>query len=126
MSNTVAGKPGLDPTLPDVSLVIGGRERHLCFDINSVCIAEKTTGVNLLKAAVSEVNATSIRGLLYAALLRDDPKITVEEVGSWITMKNLSNIHKSIVTAWFASIDDQEENKDSDTQGEDQAQTTTV
>ena len=126
MSNNVAGKPGLDPTLPDVSLVIGGQERHLCFDLNAVCVAEKSTGVNLLKAAVSEVDATSIRGLLFAALLCDDPKITLEEVGTWITMKNIPNVHKAIVTAWFASIDDQEENKDGDTSGEAQAQTTTV
>lgn len=118
-SNTVAGQPGLDPTLPDVSLVIGGRERKLCFDLNAICMADKATGVNLLKAVVSEVDATNIRGLLYAALLRDDPNLTLEEVGSWITMRNLSNVHNAIVTAWFASVDDE---KQDEAPGEAQAQ----
>lgn len=122
--HTVAGKPGQDPTLPDVSLVIGGRERHLCFDLNAICIAEKATGVNLLKAAVSEVDATSIRGLLYAALLRDDPTLKLDEVGSWITMSNLPHVHKAIVTAWFASIDEPENNGTEP--GEAQAQATTT
>jgi len=107
--HSVAGVPGQDPTLPDVSLLIGGKERHLVFDFNAICVAEKVSGVNLLKAAVSEINATNIRGLLYAALLRDDPKLTLDEVGSWSSFKNLANVHTAITTAWFASIDEQKD-----------------
>lgn len=105
MPDSIAGVPGQDPTLPDVSLMIDGQERHLSFDMEAICRVEQLTGLNLFKSAVSEVNATNLRALLYAALLREDPTLTLEQVGKWITMRNVGNIHQALVTAWFGSID---------------------
>ena len=112
MSTSVAGEPGLDATLPDVSLVIGGKERHLCYDYNAIVLAEKATGVNLLKAIVGEITATNLRGLLWAALVRDNPKLTLDEVGSWISPRNVGTIHQALITAWFGSIDEPEDSED--------------
>lgn len=109
--STIAGVPGQDPTLPDVSLIIGGKERHLCFDMEAIIRVEQLVGLNLFKAAVSEVNATNLRALLYAALLRDDPSLTLEAVSKWITMRNVGNIHQALVTAWFGSIDAEEKDE---------------
>lgn len=111
-NHPIAGRPGEDPTLPDVSLVIGGQERHLCFDFEAICKVEQLTGLNLLKSAVSEVSATNLRALLYAALLRDDPALSLEQVSKWITMHNVANIHQALVTAWFGSVDQQESKDD--------------
>ena len=72
--NNVAGKPGLDPTLPNVTLILGGVERHLVFDFNAIVLADKETGVNLIKAAMSEIDATSLRGLLWASLLKENER----------------------------------------------------
>jgi hypothetical protein len=124
METSVAGQPGLDPTLPNVSLILGGVERHLVFDFNAIVLAEKLTGVNLLKAIVADVDATNLRALLWTALVRESPKLTLDEVGTWISMRNAGIIRRALVTAWFGSIEEPTEGDD--TQGEAQAQTTTV
>ena len=36
-----AMKPGIDPTLPDVAIEIGGKERQLAFDMKAIVLAEK-------------------------------------------------------------------------------------
>lgn len=104
MSNTVAGKPGSDPTLPDVELILGGKTYHLSYDFNAIVKAEKETGVNLLTAVVGEINAQSLRGLLWASLLKDHPALTADEVGDFIQPTNIATIREAIVTAWFGSV----------------------
>lgn len=111
MSNkkkTVSGKPGLDPTLPNVKLVAGGKEYQLAYDFNAIVRATEVTGVNLLSSVVGEINAVSLRGLLWAALLKDQSDITIEEAGDLITPTNMGTIRQAIVTAWFGSIKDAE------------------
>lgn len=104
----VAGKPGLDPTLPDVSLILGGKERKLCFDFNAICLATQSTGINLMRAMVSGFDAPSLRGLLWASLVRDEPELTLDQVGALIQARNIPIIQKALMTAWFASVDDGE------------------
>lgn len=103
---SIAGVPGQDPTLPDVSLVIGDKERHLCFDFNAICTVKKLTGINPLTAAADTADPENLRAILLASLLRDDPLLTLDEVGSWITFRNWQHINNAIATAWFASIDE--------------------
>lgn len=116
MKNNVAGKPGLDPTLPDVELVLRGQSFHLAFDFNAICHAEKLTGLNLLTAIVTDISASQLRALLWSAILKDNSGFTIDEVGSWITAHNAPTIHKALVAAWFGSI-----SKDDD-EGEEEAQ----
>ena len=121
--NTVAGTLGLDPTLPQVTLILGGVERHLCFDFNAIVIAEKATGVNLLHAIVKDVNATNLRGLLWAALLKESPELTVDEVGSLITMRNSNIIYQALITAWFGSVGEPDEDtEEAKAEGKQEAQ----
>jgi hypothetical protein len=115
MSNTVANKPGSDPTLPDVELILGGKIYHLAYDFNAIVQAEKATGVNLLSSVVGEITASSLRGLLWASLLKDQPDITLEQAGKLIKPHNIGTVREAIVTAWFGSNPDAEP-------GEDQAQ----
>lgn len=102
--SAVAGKPGLDPTLPNVTLVLNGDEYQLCYDHNAIVQAEKATGINLLFAAATSPTATTIRGLLWSALLRDNPELTIDEVGSWITPRNIVTINAALKAAWYGSI----------------------
>ncbi|MBB5066144.1 hypothetical protein [Granulicella mallensis] len=106
-NNQVAGTVGKDPTLPDVSLILNGVERHLCYDFNAIAQAEIHTGINLLRN-ITDVSATNLRALLWAALLKENPKLTIEEVGSWITLHKVPAIHNAIITAWFGSLDEPE------------------
>lgn len=93
----------IDPTLPDVTLKIGGKVRHLAFDYHSIVTVEKLTGLNLLSEAF-EGSFTNLGALLYAALLRDDSTITLDEVGSWITFRTAPIISQAVISAWIGSI----------------------
>jgi hypothetical protein len=107
--------------VPSKTLNIGGKDRTLTFDFNAICEVESLTGINLLQASVGTVEAGNLRALLYASLLRDEPTLTLNEVGTWITMRNLSGVRAAILTAWFDSVNDGEE-KDDTTSGEAPAQ----
>lgn len=100
----VAGKPGVDPVLPDVTLILGGRERHLCYDFNAIVLASQVTGINLLKSIVGEIEPASLRGLLWAALLRDEPELTLEQVGVLIRPGSIPGIKEALLRAWFESV----------------------
>ena len=101
---------GLDPTLPDVTLEIGGRVRHLAFDFTAIRIAEKEAGASILKI-LDDVSVSNIATLLYAALLKDDPKLTYDEVGSWITLKNWPICYQAVVAAWLESAEEKKEDE---------------
>jgi hypothetical protein len=105
MSHSVAGKPGLDPTLPDVSVKIAGQTYQLVFSFNSICVVESLTGINLLKASISDVSAVNVRALLYAALLPTYPDMTLEAAGNMVTMRNVGTLHNALISAWFGSIE---------------------
>ena len=107
--HNVAGKPGLDPTLPDVSLILGGTTYKLCYDYNAIVLAEQATGVNLLKAILSEINATNLRGLLWAAMHRHSPSLSLDDVGALIRPTAIGEIHAALVATWFGSIAEPEE-----------------
>lgn len=106
-TNKVAGKPGHDPLLPKVELVVNGETYHLTYDFNSIVRAEQVTGVNLLSSVIGEINASSLRGLLWSALLKDRPDLTIEHAGALIQPPNIATIRQAIVTAWFGSVEDQ-------------------
>jgi hypothetical protein len=106
--STIANQPGQDPTLPDVDLILGGKTYKLCFDFNAICQAEKVAGVNLLTSVIGEITAQSLRGLLWASLLKDQPTITIDEVGALIRPTNIAVIRQAVVTAWFGSVPDEE------------------
>jgi len=110
--NKVFGVPGTDTTLPDVVLIVGGVEYQLAFDMNAIVTAEKATGIDLLKASISQPTAENLRGLLWASLLKAKPEMTIEQAGSLITPRNLNNVWLAVLTAWHDSVkaeDDGEE-----------------
>jgi hypothetical protein len=107
----VAGVPGHDPTLPNVEVVVDGKTYHLVYDFNAVVAAEKATGVNLLASVLGEISAASLRGLLWAALLKEHPKVTLEQAGAMIRPSHIPMLRNAIVTAWFGSTSDKEESE---------------
>ncbi len=102
--NSVAGKVGLDPTLPDVELTLQGKTYHLAYDFNAICQANNATGINLLDSILGDITAISLRGLLWAALLPDNPEMTIEEAGKLIMLRDIKAVREAVVTAWFASL----------------------
>ena len=108
MSKTISLKAGQDRTLPDVTLEIGGKVRHLAYDFTAIVKAEQLTGINLMKAAsFQDLSFSDVRGLLYAALLHNDPKLTLEEFDQTCgpqIMHNLIVCQAAVAEAWFGSV----------------------
>jgi hypothetical protein len=76
------------------------KERHLVFDLNAFCELEDKYGGQ--KEALEALNSGSfkaIRAFLWAGLLHEDENITEKQVGSWITMDNISEISDRITEA---------------------------
>lgn len=113
MHKTISLKAGSDRTLPDVTLEIGGKVRQLAYDFSAIITAEKITGINLLKAAsFQDLSFSDVRGLLYAALLHAEPKLTLEEFDSTCgphIMHNMLVCQAAVAEAWFGSVPDAKE-----------------
>ena len=107
--STVANKPGQDPTLPNVKLEVDGKAYQLAYDFNAVVLADQVTGLNLLESVVGRMTASSLRGLLWAALLKDQPDMTITQAGDLIRPYNLDVIRQAITTAWFGSVPTQDD-----------------
>ena len=99
----VAGKPGLDSTLPNVPLVINGTTYHLCFDFNAVATVEAETGINLFTADQTKFSPVTFRAMFYASLVKGHPDLTLEQVGSLITPKTLPGIATAVSQTWADS-----------------------
>ncbi len=80
--NSVANTPA-DPTLPKTKLTLHGEDYWLCYDFNALATAESLTGLNMLDSMTFQnIGVNKIRALLFAAMLKFQPKITLEQVTS--------------------------------------------
>lgn len=102
--NNVAGVPGKDPTLPKVPLTIDGITRHLVYDFNAIAVTEELTGINLLECIdLQNLTAAKYRALLYSTLLKENPDITLEQVGALVRFDTLPAVTVALVEAWTGS-----------------------
>ena len=105
VSNTTA-----DPTVPKVLLALDGEEYFLTWDFNSIARAESLTGLNLLFAVDLDPNisAGQLRGLLWAALQKFQPEMTLDQVGGMIHPRHAKTIIRALNEAFHGSQPDPE------------------
>lgn len=63
---------------------LGGQPRTIRYDGNALFEIEERLGRPIAELADIIVSAKTIRTLLWAGLLHEDPKLTEHSVGSWI------------------------------------------
>jgi len=106
----------LDPTVKYATLEIDGTSFKLAYDFNAIAEAEKVAGCNLLlglaKILISGADASQIRGLLYAALRKAQPKMTIDDAGTLIRIDNLVDIQNAILEAYRLSMPEAKKNED--------------
>lgn len=106
--NKVVGTPA-DPTVPKVPVEVNGTTYSLCFDFNGLAVAEKESGLNLLTGIdLQKVSATQLRALIFAALVKFQPEITLETVGSMLTYANVPMFSEALAKALAASFPEPE------------------
>jgi hypothetical protein len=102
---TVAGTV-LDPTIQFSSITIDEQTYKLCYSFNSLAIAEKNAGCNLLRGieSLQDLSAIQLRGLLYAALLVAHPDITIEQAAHLIRIDTLGPVTLALAEAYTLSM----------------------
>ena len=84
------------------------RPRTLKADLNALCAIEERTGLNLLADGVSLQSARHARAFLWALLRHEDPDLTEEQVGGFISAANLPGIMQTIGEAFAAAMPEAE------------------
>ena len=82
--------------------------RSLRFDLNAMAAYEDVTGKSAF-AIGDDINAKSIRALLWACLIHEDYKLKIEDVGAMIHTGNMQEITTRINELVKTSTDTGEE-----------------
>jgi len=93
------------------------RPRQLIVDLNALDLAEQKTGLNLLNPqAWFGLRAGHLKFLVWAFLLRDDPKLEPEAVGAFLHPGNVRQVMTALTEAVRASmpVSDAEEEEEED------------
>lgn len=86
--------------MPEIEIKLD-KKRKLVFDFNALCKLEETTGKNALRGETwSDLSALDVRALLWGALLRDDPELTLDQVGEFVNFGNLEDVTAAIQKAF--------------------------
>jgi hypothetical protein len=86
--------------LPGVKIEFGGRIREFHFDVNALSEIEEQTGKNPFEDDKWLVNSPRVLRLMaWACLWAEDPRPTMQQVGSWITLGNANQIAEALMQA---------------------------
>jgi hypothetical protein len=85
-------------------------ERRLCFDFNAFASYEEVTGKSVLRDGLQDDlrSITGIRALLWAALLHEDPELTLRDVGAMLHLGNAQVLSERLSAALEAAMPDAE------------------
>lgn len=80
-----------------VTIELDGRERVLRYDLNALCLFEEETKTSL-GDALRRLTMSSLRALLWAGMIHEDPMLTIQDVGR-MEYPDLQTIMQKVVTA---------------------------
>ena len=92
-----------------ITLDLGGKTRRLRYDLNSVAEIGERLGITVRLDSLGEdllgkdLPLRSLRVLLWAGLVHEDPELTEEAVGSWVDQDNFGEVTQSFF-GLFAAI----------------------
>ncbi len=115
---SVAGGPH-DPTIKYTKVTLRGKECRLVFDLNALADAEVLSGgkVNLAHGLANFLltgaegtgylfSLNELRMLLFAAMRKAHPDITLEGAGELIRITNMVDVQNALLTTYAASMDE--------------------
>lgn len=104
---TVAGTVA-DPLVEFAKLKIDDQTYNLVYDFNAIAEAERLAGCNLMHGLalilLDAPTAGQFRGLLYAALRKGHPKITLAQAGALVRIDTMPEIQEALLRAYNASL----------------------
>lgn len=99
-------KAPVNPTLKYSTLEVDGETYSLAFSFNSIAVAEREAGSNLLLGlrSLESLNAAQLRGLLFAAMSPAQPDITLDQAGALVRLDTLPAIELALAQAYLHSM----------------------
>lgn len=92
------------------------KERTLRFDMNAQVAFEEATGENTLDGAFwkKKMTAKNTRALVWACLVHEDPGLTLQHVGAFLTLKSSKEVTLALNKALEAAMPESEESEEGD------------
>lgn len=88
-----------------------GRPWPLIFTHRALLACQDLTGVDMLSARLTDLSASMIRALLFAALEVAGAQCSIGDVGKAVVQSNIGKVKQALFSAWAASMADPEPNK---------------
>ncbi len=77
---------------------LGGKDRKVSFDLNAMIAYEEATGKKVTSWQEGYTpNMKEMRVIIWACLISGDESITLQEVGSWVTMENFHAVVNKVM-----------------------------
>ena len=85
-------------------LVVGGVTYQLVFNHKALAMAEKSTGMNLIRWMNSlELSVSDLSGMLLACLKKHHPEMTLDDCFTILDTVGVGPCFEAVVTAWKAA-----------------------
>lgn len=79
--------------------------RHLKLDLNAMAEFEEATGKSLMDGKFGKnMTPKDLRAMLWACLLHEDEKVTLKQVGSWVSVSNLLEVSGKLNEAFEVAM----------------------
>lgn len=98
--------------IPDFTVTIEGETYFLRYDFNALLAFQKETGTNPLTVGFT-VGMQNFSELFWSGLHTKHPKVTLDQVKSWITIENAGELFAFIEAAFDAAFPEPPQAKES-------------
>ena len=90
--------------------IVLDKERHLKLTLLGMKKFKDVTGIDLLKGGkdLKDMSEDDVTAFIWACLLPEDRKLTLEDVGYMLTPDNLNNISEVMLKVWGQAIPENE------------------
>lgn len=75
------------------------RERELAIDLNAMCYFAEVRGYELWEVDLKRPKSADLRAMLWCALLKEDPQISLEEAGAMLDGENMALLQTQLMGA---------------------------
>ncbi len=89
---------------PTASLTLGGREITLRMTMRVLALAETASGLNFMLMHPLQWGYRGLQAFLWANLQEAGEKVSLNDVGEWVSPRNLGDVADVITTLWKESM----------------------
>lgn len=90
-----------EKAMPSTKIELAGNHYKLHFDFEAFCLLEEMTGINALDGEVWEKpSASTLSTLLWAAMQRHHPELSVKDVRKKISFGDMPKLSEALVEAF--------------------------